>query len=145
MEYTIHKQTTKEAEVIFIDPMTNITYSRSVPIGDCDTQEKLDQRIGDHLRAFSHRINIGVITGASLPYSDTFGDIVISPSLSKESRLLLTTVIETKTKELKLAVEKQLTKLTAEGKDTTEVQKRIADIDAVNKTAANNKINIAKE
>jgi hypothetical protein len=73
------------------------------------------------------------------------GDIVVNPNLSKESRLLLTTVIENKTRELKLAVEKQLVKLTAEGKDTTEVQKRIADIDAVNKTAASNKINIAKE
>jgi len=145
MEYTIHKQTTKDAEVIFIDPTTNITYSRSVPIGDCDTKEKLDQRIGDHLRAFSHRINIGVITEASLPYSDTFGDIVVNPNLSKESRLLLTTVIEAKTKELKLAVEKQLAKLTAEGKDTAEVQKRIADIDAVNKAAAGNKTKIAEE
>ena len=151
IEYTIHKQTEKTVEIIIIDPESGLTHNRTINIGDCTTQALFDERIESHLRTFKHRINVGVITESSIPATTTGvpTDIAIDPSLSKESKLALATVIEAKAAELKTLTEEQLTKLNSETKKnqaaidaaTTKLQDLTAGID----TLIIDKSNIVKE
>jgi hypothetical protein len=115
IEYTIHKQDAKSAEIIIIDPETGLTHNRTINIADCDTPEKLAERFASHVRAFGHRINIGVITESSIPVvaSGLPTDIVIDDSLSAASKLALATVIEAKVAETLTSAESELEKLNA--------------------------------
>ena len=150
IEYTIHKQDAKTVEIIIIDPDTGLTHNRTINIVDCDTTEKFDERIVSHIRAFSHRINIGVITESSIPATTTGLpiDIVIDPALSKESKLALAAVVEAKSLEKRAQIEEQLTKLNSETKKdnaaiaeaTTKLQSLVEGIN----TLAINKSNIEK-
>lgn len=138
IEYTIHKQDAKSAEIIIIDPETGLTHNRTINIADCNTPEKLEERFASHVRAFGHRINIGVITESSIPAaaSGLPTDIVIDDSLSAASKLALATVIEAKVAETLTNAESELEKLNAipnKDKDVTAIAaaaKKVDDISA---------------
>jgi hypothetical protein len=150
IEYTIHKQTEKTVEIIIIDPETGLTHNRTINIGDCTTTDLFNERIESHLRAFKHRINIGVITESTIPATEGLPtDIVIDPALSKQSKLALATVVEVKSLEKQAQVQERLTKLNSESKKdntaiaeaTTKLQELTAAID----TLVIDKSNIEKE
>jgi hypothetical protein len=151
IEYTIHKQTEKTVEIIIIDPESGLTHNRTINIGDCTTNDLFNERIESHLRAFKHRINVGVITESSIPATETGlpTDIVIDPSLSKESKLALATVIEAKATEQKTNTEEQLTKLNSESKkDNTAIAEATAKLQTLTTaidTLVIDKSNIEKE
>jgi hypothetical protein len=131
MEYTVNKKDDKTAELILIDPDSGIVTTRTINIFDCKNKAQLDERIEAHLRAFAHRINVGVITTSSLPAVDLPSDIVVDPTLSKASQLVLLDVIEAKTGEMLQQAEENLTKLIKEDEDeeaVIEAKEKIATI-----------------
>lgn len=133
MEYAVNKKDEKTAELILIDPDSGIVTTRTINIFDCKNQAQLDERIEAHLRAFAHRINVGVITTSSLPTADLPSDVKVDPTLSKASQLVLLDVIEAKTGEMLQQAEENLTKLVEEDEDeeaVAEAKEKLATINA---------------
>ncbi len=132
IEYTIHKQTDSTAEVIFIDSGSGITHSRVINTIDCVTSEDLEKRIAGHLRAFTYRMGLSIITQSSLPSNILPADIIIDENLSEESKATIATVVEAKMVEVKESTEKLLESIIQDGDKPETVASVTAELANIN-------------
>lgn len=128
MEYTIHKQTATSAELLFVDPESGITHSRTINIADCENEAQIKERAESHLRAFAHRVKVGAITQSSLPVADVPADVVAPATWSAEAKAALEIVVLEKTVEAKTSVEEQIAAAEKEEKPTAELEAKLAKL-----------------